>query len=89
MKTAPPVRYVWGLCILRRVDPKSFQGDSISMENSWIPQPFFIHKDDCSVFDTNAKVVPSEMPRLKHIIRFCEHYGVAGHECSYCKVTHE
>jgi len=65
MKTSPPVKRVWGLCFIRQVDPKTFKGDSVNMETMGLPGFFFIKKEDTSIFDTNAKVVPSDLPPLK------------------------
>lgn len=88
MKTAPPVKHIWGICVLRQVDPATFKGDSVSMETSGIPSVMFIQERYTSIFDTNAKIVPSESPRLKHEIRYCEHYGKPDSDCSFCKVVH-
>jgi len=63
MKSAPSVNFVWGLCSVRRVDPKSFNGDSTTMKSlDFIPSFFFISKDDTSIFNTNAKVIPTNPP---------------------------
>lgn len=63
MKTAPPVKYVWGVISVRQVDSRSFSGDSASMVSvSVIPSFFFISREDTSIFDTNAKVVPTNPP---------------------------
>jgi len=63
MKTSPPVKFIWGLCIMKAVDPRSFKGDNASMEQvSFFPSPFFILKEDTQIFDTNAKIVPSNLP---------------------------
>lgn len=73
MKTAPEVKRVWGICVMRRVNPVSFKGDSVSMETIGFPSPFLIQREDTEIFDTNAKVVPSELPikRLrKQILRY-------------------
>jgi len=80
MKTAPPVKFIWGLCTMRSVDPRSFKGDNAGMEStSLIPTPFFISKDDTSIFDTNAKVIPSELPvkrKRQQRVQFIERDGV-------------
>lgn len=65
MKSAPPVKRVWGLCFVRNVNPKSFKGDSVNMETVGIPSIFLIQKEDTVVFDTNAKVIPSELSPKK------------------------
>jgi len=65
MRTSPPVKRVWGICFVRAVDPKTFKGDSVNMETIGMPGFFFIKREDTSIFDTNAKVVPSDLPPLK------------------------
>lgn len=66
MKTAPPVKRIWGLCIMRSVAPSSFKGDSGSMDSvSWFPHPFLIHKEDCMRFDTSFKLPLSTLPDKK------------------------
>jgi len=78
-KTTPPVKKIWGLCLKHEVDPLSFKGDNTSLERKgWFPTPFFIHKEDCDLFDTNAKVVPTELPPFRHEVRHCED-AVCGH----------
>jgi len=70
MKTAPPVKKIWGICFMREVNPKSFKGDTVTMETiGFFPTPFLIEKVDCEVFDTNAKIIPSELPPLKRMQR--------------------
>lgn len=88
MKTAPPVKFVWGLCWVREVDPRSFKGDSVTMETMGLPSIFPIQQSDCDIFDTNAKVIPSDLPKLKHEVRYCEHYGKGEGSCTFCKTSH-
>lgn len=80
MITAPVVKHVWGICSKRGVDPRSFRGDNATMENTeLIPSFFFILRADTSIFDTNAKVVPSELPikkKRKQTVHFIEKDGV-------------
>lgn len=65
MKTSPPVKRIWGVCFMRAVDPKTFKGDSVNMETLGMPSIFFIKKDDTKIFDTNAKVIPSDLTPKK------------------------
>jgi hypothetical protein len=65
MKTSPPVNFVWGVCFMRAVNPKSFKGDSVNMETIGMPSLFLIREEDTKIFDTNAKVVPSDLPAKK------------------------
>ena len=78
MKTAPPVKTVWGICTKRRVNPQSFRGDDASMEEleggfSF----FFISKVDVSRFDTSYKIPMSTLPvkRIRKQIERCEEDG--------------
>lgn len=65
MNTAPPVRRIWGLCVLRPVAPSSFKGDSATMESLGWPSFYFINKEDCMRFDTSYKVPLSTLPDKK------------------------
>lgn len=63
IESAPVVKHVWGLCISRQVDPRSFKGDSVTMDSlSLIPSFFFIKKEDTERFDTLFKVPLTELP---------------------------
>lgn len=63
MKTSPPVKFIWGLCMIRDVAPSSFKGDSATMESlDMFPRLFFIHKEDCERYDTSYKVPLSKLP---------------------------
>lgn len=72
MKTAPSSKYIWGVCMSRMVKPSSFKGDNNTLELIGFPSFFMIDKKDCSIFDTNAKIMPSESLPLKHVARWCE-----------------
>lgn len=80
MKTAPPVNFIWGLCFMRSVNPRSFTGDNTTMETIGIlPTPFLIMKEDTCIFDTNAKVVPTNLPvkrKRKQIIEYIENGAI-------------
>jgi hypothetical protein len=66
MKTAPPVRGIWGLCMIRSVSPKSFKGDSATMESTdFFPSFFFITREDCERFDTSFKIPLTNLPDRK------------------------
>lgn len=63
MKTAPKVKRVWGLCMLRSVKPSSFKGDNATMESATlIPGFFLIMKHDVERFDTSYKVPLTKLP---------------------------
>lgn len=77
MKSAPPVKSIWGLCYMRQVSPQSFKGDSVSMETIGIPSMFFITRSDCERFDTSYKVPLTSLPhkKLRKQVEFCEEDG--------------
>jgi len=80
MKTAPPVKWIWGICTKRKVDPQSFKGDSGSMQEveggfSF----FFIHREDVARFDTSYKIPISKLP-VKKVRKQIEHCDEDGFE---------
>lgn len=75
MKTRPPIKRIWGICMLRRVSPTSFKGDTASMETIGMPSFFLIDKKDCEIFDTSVKIKPSKPAPLKKIVRVCPEDG--------------
>jgi len=63
MKSAPPVKHIWGVMMIRSVKPSSFKGDSATMESTDLfPSFSFITRDICERFDTSYKVPLSELP---------------------------
>jgi len=75
MKTAPPVKKIWGICMMREVRASSFKGDSATMEDvSVIPHFFLIRKEDTERFDTSYKVpltkLPTKVVRKQEIIGY-------------------
>lgn len=66
MKTAPPVKRIWGLCFIRAVKPDSFKGDQATMESAGMPSLYFISREDCERFDTSYKIPQSELP-IKYV----------------------
>jgi len=78
MKTAPPVKYIWGLCTKRKVDPLSFKGDSATMDQTEGGMSFFlISKYDVARFDTSYKIPQSKLPRkkLRRQEEYCDEDG--------------
>jgi len=72
IKSAPPVKRVWGICSVRSVSPSSFKGDSSSMESFGFPSFTFITLKDCLRFDTSYKVplttLPTQFVRKQEIL---------------------
>lgn len=86
IESGPPVNRIWGICMVRSVNPRSFKGDSTSMEETGFPSFFFISKKDTDRFDTLFKVPLSLLPpiyvRKQRIIG----YGEDG-QIEYDKIT--
>jgi len=78
MKTAPPVKYIWGICTKRKVNPLSFKGDSATMEQlEGGLSIFFITREDVNRFDTSYKIPISKLPikKLRRQEEYCDEDG--------------
>lgn len=78
MKTAPPIKTIWGICTKRKVDPLSYKGDNATMEEMEGGFSFFfIRKKDIQRFDTSYKIKMTSLPRkrLRKQEEYCEEDG--------------
>lgn len=78
MKTAPPVKDIWGICTKRKVNPQSFKGDNATMEElDGGMSLFFITKKDVVRFDTSYKIPMSSLPikKIRKQIEKCDEDG--------------
>lgn len=74
IKSAPPVKRIWGLCMVRRVSPASFKGDNATMESSdMFPSFTWIRREDTQRFDTSYKVPLTTLP-----VRFVRKQEIQG-----------
>jgi len=90
-RTKPPVKRIWGICVMWDMDAQGYDEKNKSFASGWIPSSiFFIRKKYCRIFDTNQKIALGELPVLKHVVRFCEKCKEKGGDgtCTFCKVTH-
>jgi len=69
--TRPVVDTVWGVCMMRQLDPKGYDEQKKKFASSGFPQFFFLQKKICEVFDTNKRVPKGVFPPYKHIERRC------------------
>jgi len=69
MKTAPPVKFIWGVCLKWALEPRSFDGEQVDMKAIGWPSIFFIRKKNTELFDTNTRVSLSDPPPLQKVIR--------------------
>lgn len=82
-KTKPPVKRIWGLCLVQPLNPQGYKEDKKQFASSGIPNFFLIRKEFCEIFDTSQKLLRSDPPLLKHIARKCELDN-----CSHVKIQH-
>jgi len=79
--TRPPVDVVWGICMLRKVDPLSFKEDKPLGESAGFPSFFFIIKEDCLLYDTRQIIQVTELAPYRHQVRKCL-------TCDFTKIIH-
>jgi len=72
-KSKPPIRFIWGICTIRELDPVGYDEKELAFNQKGVfPWPFFIRKDYCNVFKTSERVPKSLPAPFKHIARRCE-----------------
>jgi len=81
--TKPPVKFIWGLCAMRKLDPAGYDEDKKEFSGGIIPSFFFLRRSVCEIFDTSQKIARSQPPKLRHIDRYCERDA-----CSFHKIQH-
>lgn len=71
--TRPPVKRIWGLCLVTHLDPNAYDEDNKKFEGgSFIPSFFFIRRKTCEIFDTTQKIKRSKLTPWRHEVRDCE-----------------
>jgi len=81
--TKPPVKRIWGICAVSKLDPQGYDEDKKKFANAGLPSFFFIRREFCEIFDTRQKIERSAPPPLRHIERVCEFS-----DCSFHKTQH-
>jgi len=70
--TRPPVTRIWGLCMIRELDPVGYDEKERKFNNaSSFPSFFFIQRSMCEIFDTTQRIAKSKPPPYKHVERPC------------------
>lgn len=64
IKSRPNSKYVWGIIMARQVNPDTFKGDNVTMEEEsfTFPQIYFLKRSVTDLFNTNLKVPLTEHP---------------------------
>lgn len=82
--TKPPVRRIWGLCMMHELDPNGYDEDKKKfVSNGLVPNFFFITKQYCEIFDTGQKIERSTPEPFQHIERYC-----GKEDCAFHKTLH-
>jgi len=83
--TMPPVKFIWGLCLVVPLDPQNYDEDENKFEGASLLdyRLFYIRKQYCEIFDTTQKIKRSVPLPYKHSVRRCEDAT-----CHYYKVIH-
>lgn len=90
-ETKPRVRFIWGCCVMWDMDAQGYDEKKKSFASGWIPSSiFFIRKKFCRIFNTNQKLLLSELPLMRHQVRFCDRHKDKGGDgsCNFCKILH-
>lgn len=71
-ETRPPVKRIWGVCMMRELDPVGYDEQKRKFNNAAIlPKWFFIREEICRIFDTTKRIAKTAPPPYKHVERAC------------------
>jgi len=90
--TKPAVKRIWGLCHMIELEASNYEESKkrsvgtkiINLFSGW----FTIQRRYCEMFDTRFFLEKSKPVPYKHVEKFCEHFGDAGHNCDYHRIQH-
>jgi len=89
--TRPPVKHIWGICVMRELDPRAYSEDKKKFASALaLPKFFLIQRKYCEIFDTNMKLARGTHPPLRHEQVYCEHCVEMGGDgrCTFHKIVH-
>jgi len=69
--TKPPIRRIWGFCVMRELDPLKLDEGKNEFANKGMPSFFWLRKEICEIFDTTARIAKSSPVPYKHVERRC------------------
>lgn len=89
VRSAPPVKRIWGLVLYWDLDPKTFQSDNTDIQrDSWWPHFYYINREDTQLYDTSYRVRGNQ-PSIYWVpqtnIYLSEHGEVLRKETKYIK----
>jgi hypothetical protein len=87
--TKPPPKYIWGVVMIREVE--NFRETNPEKKKyGMIPSFMTIDRSSVNIYDTRQDIKQGELPKLKHEVRYCEFYGIKGHDCeNHKKIIHQ
>jgi len=81
--TKAPPKYIWGICLVRELDPTVYDELKSKFAATGIPRFMLITRQGTQIFDTRAEVKMSSALALRHLERVCEDPN-----CSFHKTVH-
>jgi len=81
--TRPAPKFIWGLVVVRELDPTIYDEQKSKFASEGMPSFMFITRRSTEIFDTRAEVKLSSALPLKHIEKECENAN-----CTFHKVVH-
>jgi len=81
--TKPPPKFIWGLCLVRTLDPTIYDELKSKFQSDGLPKFMWISRQGTTIFDTRAEVKMSSALPLRHLERVCELP-----DCTFHKVVH-
>lgn len=73
--TAPPIKYIWGIIIVKYIDPVDYREENKAMTAHGFT-PFLITRKRVEMFDTRQEIKVGKYPPLTHIDRHCDTCGL-------------
>lgn len=81
--TKPPVKWIWGVCLMYSMSPVDYKEDQKENRTSF-HKLFFITRSKTEIFNTREKIEPGVFPPLKHSERYC-----SDPNCTFKRVVHQ
>lgn len=75
--TRPPIKFIWGLSFVYKMNPVDYKEDQKENKTSW-NSFLMITRERTEVFDTRQEIEESPHPPKRHVKLFCE----LGNNCS-------
>lgn len=77
--TRPIPKVIWGVCMVRSMDPQTYDEDTSKRFGTGFPELMFLDRQGIGVFDTRQEIKMGKYPPLNHIERECITEGCTFH----------